>query len=549
MNAPRIWASLDPFLEHGPMLGRIQANASFLKALLDMDPFGAYQFFPASRGACQELAAALRQGWPALWEAGRIAVTPRHELPRELARNAYHAFHLSDCIVNPAYLACLRNAHSRQIFPITSTTHSLSYARYGQEFLKLLQPGTTTRDAVVATSRTAKAVVLAYFDTLRANYGLSPEAFPQPRVERIPLGVNLEGYRPPDPQAKARARQVLGFGPETVFLVLARLSHSSKMDFLPILRAFHRLFLAGAAKDGVRLALAGWTDEAQWGQGILKDLAANIGLALTVVERPDEAAKRSLYAASDVFVSPADNLQETFGLTLLEAQAMGLPVIASDFDGYRDLVEDGVTGFLAPTVGPSETAGLDLMAPVLFDNHTHLRLAQGLAVDVAGLARAMERLCRPDVRRDMGAAAAEHAKAFSWENAVRQHLALWDELWTHPVPARPKPTAHPMAVAYGRIFAGYPTARLADGDMLGLTRLGRAVYRGQDHPIIHEGLAGVLEPEAVRAVLVLARKPVAAGILAAKLVQARAELGPEEAQTHILWCLKHDLLEFQGGRG
>ena len=53
-------------------------------------------------------------------------------------------------------------------------------------------------------------------------------------------------------------------------------------------------------------------------------------------------------AAADVFCSPADNLQETFGISVLEAMASRLPVIASDWNGYRDLVQHGQTGWIVP---------------------------------------------------------------------------------------------------------------------------------------------------------------------------------------------------------
>ena len=54
-------------------------------------------------------------------------------------------------------------------------------------------------------------------------------------------------------------------------------------------------------------------------------------------------------ASGDVFLSLPDNIQETFGLVVVEAMASGLPVLGSDWDGYRDLVVHGETGFLVPT--------------------------------------------------------------------------------------------------------------------------------------------------------------------------------------------------------
>ncbi len=63
----------------------------------------------------------------------------------------------------------------------------------------------------------------------------------------------------------------------------------------------------------------------------------------------DEILKWQVLAASNVFVSLSDNIQETFGLSLLEAMLSEVPIIASDWSGYRDIVEDGETGFLIPT--------------------------------------------------------------------------------------------------------------------------------------------------------------------------------------------------------
>lgn len=143
----------------------------------------------------------------------------------------------------------------------------------------------------------------------------------------------------------------------------------------------------------------------------------------------------------------------------------------------------------------------------------------------------------------MGQAGAVRAQGFAWPAIVERYLALWEELSTRDVPTRPPATPHPAAVPYGQVFGCYPSAEIAPEMRVGITRLGRAIYRGQDFPLVHEGLASELQHEAVQALLVLARKPVACGLLAARLREVHAHLGAEDIQTHILWCLKHDLLE------
>ena len=551
MSAPRLFATLDPFVESGAVMGRKVANAGFLDTLLRADPFDAYHFFlpsPRERDIEQGLLAARH---PRAAAAGKFKVLTRLDLPAALRETDYAVFHLSDCITAQPRLAALRNAVAKTIFPITGTTHSLSYAAYGQAFLAHLWPGTTRRDAVVATSRAGRDVVTRIFAGLRRGYGLSPETHPAPEVVRIPLGIDTGDFAPQPEQARREARARWNITDDaTVLLVFGRLSHSSKMDLLPLFRAVQRLAAKGTDMGSLCLVAAGWTDDAaEPFLATLRQLAANVGLPFVVAKRPDDAQKRALYGLADIFVSLADNPQETFGLTLLEAMAAGLPVLASDYDGYRDIVVPGETGFLAPTLGLADTDAQDVLAPLCYDNHTHLRLAQGLAVDVAAVADALERLANDvALRRAMGQAGrARVAAAFTWDGVIAQHLALWERLAREPVPDREvlRRTRHPASLAYGEVFAGYPTARLSDAVRLTWSRAGQAVYRGRDFPVVYAGLAAAISLPALRTLLFLARSGCPAATLAARLAAAAPQLDAAAARYHVLWALKQDLLERQ----
>jgi glycosyltransferase involved in cell wall biosynthesis len=553
----RIFGTLDPFHEPGPILGRRVANEGFLRALLTVDPFDRYHFFLADQRAADGLEAFLGREFPALSASGRLAFPHRLTLARALAETDYFCFHQSDCIRLPALLARARNAFSRTLFPITSLTHSLNYADYGQAFLKHLWPGTTPRDAIVATSGSGAGVVRRFFDALREGYGLSLEAFPAPRVERIPLGLDPAEFPPVTGAERERARKRLRLPPgQIALLVLGRIQHHSKMDLLPLFSALRRLYAQGLARDRVRVILAGWTDEGDDLPETLARLAASIGLPLDLVIRPDAARKRELLAASDVFVSIADNPQETFGITLLEAQAAGLPVIASDYDGYRDLVIHEETGLLVPTLGPRDTRDLDALAPLFFDNQYHLLLAQQTVVEVPELAEALSRLIgNGELRAGMGAAGREWAEAeFFWPAIVARYVALWEELARAPVDeGAARAAAHPLSLAYGRIFGGYPTQRLSPELRLAASALGRAVYQGREFPVLYAGLEDVVDEAALKHLLYLARKPVNAGDLAARMAEWRGSREPERfaapelaqarAEALVLWAFKQDHLE------
>ncbi len=530
-------------------MGRKVANAGFLDALIRADPFDAYHFFmPSPRERdCQQAVLAAR--YPEAARRGKFKILTRLELPRALAAHDYGVFHLSDCITSQPWLAAARNALARNLFPITGTTHSLSYAGYGQAFLAHLWPGTTRRDAVVATSTAGQAVVRRLFDTLRQGYGLSPETHPAPEVARIPLGVAPQGWEALAGARREAARARRDIAAEAVvLLVFGRISHSSKMDPLPLFRAIQRLAASGVDPAGLCLVMAGWTDDdADDFLAILTGLAANIGLRLVLVRRPDEADKCELFGLADIFVSLADNPQETFGLTLLEAMAAGLPVVASDYDGYRDIVADGRTGFLAPSLGLDDTGPRDVLAPLCYDNHTHLRLAQGLAVDVAAVAAALGALIGDTgLRRAMGAAGRERVLAtFTWERVVAAHVRLWERLAAAPVPDREglRAIPHPAAMAYGRVFAGYPTTQISDAVRLTWSRTGQAVYRQRDFPLLYAGMDAEISLEAVHTLLFLARSGCPALTLAKRLAAAEPALDAQAARFHVLWALKQDLLE------
>lgn len=110
-------------------------------------------------------------------------------------------------------------------------------------------------------------------------------------------------------------------------------------------------------------------------------------------------------AAHDVLVLPS--LFEGFGLVLLEAMAMGLPIITTPHTAGPDLIEEGVQGFIVPIRDASAIAA---KLELLRDN--------------------------PERRRDMSVNAAIRAREFSWENYEDTLAACVRAALDRPVPLR-----------------------------------------------------------------------------------------------------------------
>jgi len=189
----------------------------------------------------------------------------------------------------------------------------------------------------------------------------------------IPLGVDCDVFAQ-DAAASAdrvRLRQGLGIDvDDVVLLFVGRLSFHAKAHPLP----FYVAAESAARRTGRRVHLiqAGWfandIAEKEFRDGA-RALCPSVNAVF--LDGRDEDVRRRIWRAADVFVSLSDNIQETFGLTPIEAMAAGLPVVVSDWNGHRETVEDGVHGFTIPTWMPVGGEGrrialapeLDLLGP------------------------------------------------------------------------------------------------------------------------------------------------------------------------------------------
>ena len=172
------------------------------------------------------------------------------------------------------------------------------------------------------------------------------------RLQRVPLPVDVERFRPAPDRASARralehAHGLPASGP--LLLVAAafvrRKNHHLAIDLLRALlrrRSDCHLAMIGPVPD---------TDGRRAYHDRVAALACEPGLEGKVRilgPQPIEHVA-AMMAGADLLVHLTTCRLENFGLVAAEAAASGLPVLAADWGGLRDVVVHGETGWLAPT--------------------------------------------------------------------------------------------------------------------------------------------------------------------------------------------------------
>lgn len=186
--------------------------------------------------------------------------------------------------------------------------------------------------------------------------GVAPE-----RVEILRLGVPEFEW--------TTSEQVLNSGP-TRFLFIGSLTARKGVDVLI------QAFALAAACEEMSLRIVGDGPLMIRVRQLIDELDLNARVELTGLVPP--AALQDQFALSDALVLPSRS--EGLGLVCVEAMMAGLPVLASDIPGPREVVDNGVTGMLVPAGDPAVLSG----AMIEMARSPTMRVAMGKA----GLARA-----------------------------------------------------------------------------------------------------------------------------------------------------------------
>ncbi len=537
--------SLDTFLIEDSFwqdkMGKPVANQEFLHALLQYGTLECCHIFCPDTNSGRHFQTKIVNLLPTELR-NRVRMSLQANFVDHLESNLVDFMHQGDFTYHMPYLIELRNRLGLPL-PISGVTHSLDGAWMQTRFIQILLAKPKPYDCIVCTSNCARDMLTGAFSTIREafaeSFGGSLPA--PPEMVQIPLGISDQAFQVRDRQ---QSRDELGIPADhCILLSLARFSPRQKMDLSPLLEMIQWLCRHGRLGPfTLILAGAGKRSDLELAQTMVERLQLQDYVRIESNISHDK--KTTLYSAADIFISLPDNYQETFGITILEAMSHGLPVIASDFNGYKELVDDGRTGFLIPTYSSMDQNPWDSTIGLLGPSSARFYLAQKIAVDMTVLAQAIVELAsNPGKRRDMGIRAHARAMRYHWQAIIPRYEELWHELKKRAIsaPLDIKEAKSPALLAPGvkRIYSNYPTAWLEGGDQVALTAYGRERYGERFQPIVYEDLS-VLMDHACNEYL-LEQMSAKEAIMEELVVKATSFFGysRKTVMFHIDWLMKH----------
>jgi phosphatidylinositol alpha-mannosyltransferase len=283
------------------------------------------------------------------------------------ARHEYDVIHVHEPMSPTLPLVAIEEApvHAAVVGTFHASSQRGVAYRVGRRFLRRFFDRI---DGHIAVSRAARRFVLRYFDE---DY----------RV--VPNGIDPERFHPD-------VEPLDGFASDRPTILFVGRFYRRK-GFPVLLSALPRI---AAAVPDVRVLVVGSGPLGSW----YRTLARRAPCEVTFLGELSAADIPRAYRAADVFVAPSTG-QESFGIIHLEAMASAVPIVASDIEGYREVLDPGREALLFPN-----------------------RDAELLGSSVVQILR------DPALARTMGAVGREKAERYSWAGIARQLEAMYLEL-------------------------------------------------------------------------------------------------------------------------
>jgi glycosyltransferase involved in cell wall biosynthesis len=462
------------------LLGRQAAGEGFLKGFIRHSKAKSIYCYTQSQGDFNEFSELIK---PWLRHPKPIEWLPCDD-PLSLAK----AGTLYRPDIGFSQLAWQRRFYDQKAYSICGVTHTIASKEALEAIAQTIVAPVQPWDALICTSQAVKVGVDRLLENwteyLAQRFGNKPEILV--KLPIIPLGIDCNSFKgiAQDKNIRRQIRQQLNI-PEgdIVVLFVGRLIFSAKAHPSPMYMALERA--ASQVNRQIHLLQAGWFEderELKNFQQAAQTLSPSVHHIIADGRQPN--IRTNVWAAGDIFISLADNIQETFGLTPIEAMASGLPVIVSDWNGYQESIRDEIDGFRIPTIMPPAEAGWDLAANYQIDSMNYAtyvgHAAMSVAIDIDACTQALVKLIdNPQLRQKLGKNGQKRAReVYDWQVVIQAYEELWQELaeirqtGTSSANKEPLQPFHPICEDPFAFFAHYPTTILQENTRLQLGKMG-----------------------------------------------------------------------------
>ncbi len=467
-------------IEGKRLLGRHSATAGFLKAWATHSRGNTLYAYTSNKKEFENFRLQV-QPWSSPPKACKF-------IPMQTPQSLQHI----DVLYRPdpalSQLAWERRTYGEASYSLCGVTHSLCSKETMAQIGNLLISPLNSWDSLICTSQGGKAMINGlledYSEYLAQRWGTRPEA--KIHLPVIPLGVDCDSFEQNQQRQGAgyNLKEKLNIGEGDLVVIFAgRLNFYTKAHPVPMYQALERA--AGQVEQKVHLIQAGWF-EGEGQEREFKESAREFCPSVQVHFLNGRApeVRQNIWCIGDIFISLADNIQETFGLTPIEAMASGIPVIVTDWNGYKESVRDEVDGFRIPTImaplGCGKSIAESYSSYRMNHNYYIGHVAIMTSVDIEACSQALVRLLsNPELRQRMGENGRSQARqVYDWSVVIKAYEELWQyqsdlRLFEQSRSGVQAPTVpNPLCDDPCRRFAHYPTGFLEGEDRLALGVLG-----------------------------------------------------------------------------
>jgi len=322
-------------------------------------------------------------------------------------------------------------------YSIVGITHTTASHKVMSDISNLAFSDVMPWDAIICTSQSVVDTVQKILNHKyeKISHKISVDNIIYPKMPVIPLGLDKDEFNFSD-EYKSNTREELNINKNDIVLVyVGRLSFHAKAHHLPMYLAAEECAKNLKNNQNLHIIQTGW-----FANDFVRDAFVSEGkeicpsVKLHFLDGKNQNNKYKTLAAGDIFVSLSDNIQETFGLTPLEGMASGLPVLVSDWNGYKSTVRNNNDGFRVRTYSVNDGYGEDIafshmMDLINYDNYVGMSV-QRVAIDVKDCIDKLNILINDkDLRKKFGnSGRARVEENFDWPKILSQYKDLSKEL-------------------------------------------------------------------------------------------------------------------------